>query len=197
MLTMMSKSDLYSVMQYDIHKIMQIILEDKNKIEHIWKVIEWTLTTDVERNMSYYIKWFRSQIDLKKFMLDNVHEIFKLVKAKNKETMRAYEKVEKLQRNVGAYAVRRLQRQQNVWYHERYNALKTLLDQAKDRKDIPEYKHFWKEITGQRLRSTQKLILKTSCFPQTMNFGLIIINIVMLYYSKHCIIPNKVEKNGC
>ena len=160
-----SKSDLYSVMQYDIPKIMQIILEDKNKIENIWSVMEWTLTTDVERNMSYYIKWFRSQRDLKKFMLDNVHEIFKLVEAKNKETMLAYKKVEKLQRNVGAYAVRRLQRQQNVWYHERYNALKTLLDQAKDRKDIPEYKRLWKEITGQEIEIYTKAYSKDKLFP--------------------------------
>ena len=84
-------------------------------------------------------------------MLDNVHEIFKLVEANNKETMQAYEKIEKLQRNVGAFTVRRLQRQQNVWYHERYNALKTLLDQAKDRKDISEYKRLMKEITGQEI----------------------------------------------
>ena len=32
---------------------------------------------------------------------------------------------------------------------ERYNALKTLIDQAKERKDIPEYKHLYKELTGQ------------------------------------------------
>ena len=107
----MAKSDLYTAMKYDMHKIMQIILADKNKIENIWSVIEWTLTTDVGRNMTDYIKWFRSQTDLKKFMLDNVHEIFKLVEEKNKETMQAYEKIEKLQRNVGAFTVRRLQRQ--------------------------------------------------------------------------------------
>ena len=59
MLTMMS--DLYTAMKYDMHKIMQIILEDKNKIENIWSAIEWTLMTDVGRNMSYYIKWFCSQ----------------------------------------------------------------------------------------------------------------------------------------
>ena len=160
-----SKSDLYSAMKYDMHKIMQIILEDKNKIENIWSVIEWTLTTNVERNMSYYIKWFRSQTDLKKFMLNNVHEIFKLVKAKNKETMPAYEKIEKLQRNVGTYAVRRLQGQQNVWYHERYIALKTILDQAKDRKDIPEYKRLWKEITGQEIDIYTKSYSKDKLFP--------------------------------
>ena len=33
-------------------------------------------------------------------------------------------------------------------YHERYNALKTLIDQARERKDIPEYKHLYKELTG-------------------------------------------------
>ena len=160
-----SKSDLYTAMKYDMHKIMQIILEDKSKIENIWRVIEWTLTADVERNMAYYVKWFRGQIDLKKFMLDNVHEIFKLVEAKNKETMQAYEKVEKLQRDVGAYAVRRLQRQQNVWYHERYNALKTLLDQAKNSKDIPEYKRLWKEITGQEIEIYTKAHSKDRLFP--------------------------------
>ena len=84
-------------------------------------------------------------------MLDNIHEIFNIVKAKNKETMQAYEKMEKLQRDVSAYAVRRLQRQQNVWYHERYRALKALLDQARERKDIPEYKRLYKEITGQEI----------------------------------------------
>ena len=116
-------------------------------------------------------------------MLDNVHEIFKLVEAKNKETMQAYEKVEKLQRDVGAYAVRRLQRQQNVWYHERYNALKTLLDQAKDSKNIPEYKRLWKEITGHEIEIYTKAHSKDRIFPQTMikikvlNFGLI--NIVL------------------
>ena len=31
----LSKSDLYTAMKYDMHKIMQIILEDKNKIENI------------------------------------------------------------------------------------------------------------------------------------------------------------------
>ena len=34
-------------------------------------------------------------------------------------------------------------------YHERYNALKTLTDQARERKDIPEYKRLYKELTGQ------------------------------------------------
>ena len=84
-------------------------------------------------------------------MLHNIHEIFKIVEAKNKETMQAYEKMEKLQRDISTYAVRRLQRQQNVWYHERYRALKTLLDQARARKDIPEYKRLYKEITGQEI----------------------------------------------
>ena len=72
---------------------------------------------------------------------------------KNNELMQAYEKIEKLQRDVNeimqAYEklkrdvdVRRLRRQQNVCYHERYNALKSLLDHAQDRKDSPEYKHY-------------------------------------------------------
>ena len=33
----------------------------------------------------------------------------------------------------------------DVEYHERYNALKTLVDQARERKDIPEYKRLYKE----------------------------------------------------
>ena len=37
----------------------------------------------------------------------------------------------------------------DVEYHERYNALKTLIDQARERKDIPEYKRLYKELTGQ------------------------------------------------
>ena len=36
----------------------------------------------------------------------------------------------------------------DVEYHERYNALKTLIDQARKRKDIPEYKLLYKELTG-------------------------------------------------
>ena len=63
------------------------------------------------------------------------------------------------------YAVRRLQRQQNVWYHERYRALKTLLDQAKDRKDIPEYKCLWKELTGSEIEIYTKAYSKDKLFP--------------------------------
>ena len=37
----------------------------------------------------------------------------------------------------------------DVEYHERYNALKTLIDQARERQDIPEYKSLYKELTGQ------------------------------------------------
>ena len=37
----------------------------------------------------------------------------------------------------------------DVEYHERYNALKTLIDQARERQDIPEYKRLYKELTGQ------------------------------------------------
>ena len=37
----------------------------------------------------------------------------------------------------------------DVEYHERYNALKTLIDQARERKDIPENKRLYKELTGQ------------------------------------------------
>ena len=96
--------------------------------------------------------------------------------AKNKETMQAYEKIEKLQGDVNeiiqAYEklqrdvdVRRFQRQQNVYHNERYNALKTLLDQAKDRKDIPEYKHYWKEITGHEIEIYTKAYSKDKLFP--------------------------------
>ena len=77
-----------------------------------------TLRTDVGSNMTDNIKWYHRQINLRKFMLDNVHEIFKIVEEKNKEVMQAYEKMEKLQRDVGSYAMRRLQRQQNAWYHK-------------------------------------------------------------------------------
>ena len=37
----------------------------------------------------------------------------------------------------------------DVEYHERYNALKALTDQARERQDIPEYKRLYKELTGQ------------------------------------------------
>ena len=37
----------------------------------------------------------------------------------------------------------------DVEYHERYNALKALIDQARERQDIPEYKRLYKELTGQ------------------------------------------------
>ena len=36
----------------------------------------------------------------------------------------------------------------DVEYHERYNALKTLIHQVRERKDIPEYKRLYKELTG-------------------------------------------------
>ena len=72
------------------------------------------MRTYMGNSMTGYIKWFHSQIDLKKFMLDNVHEIFKIAEEKNKEVMQAYEKVQKLQRDVNTYAMRRLQRQRNV-----------------------------------------------------------------------------------
>ena len=36
----------------------------------------------------------------------------------------------------------------DVEYHERFNALKTLIHQARERKDIPEYKRLYKEITS-------------------------------------------------
>ena len=37
----------------------------------------------------------------------------------------------------------------DVEYHERYKALKTLIDQARDRQNIPEYKRLYRELTGQ------------------------------------------------
>ena len=37
----------------------------------------------------------------------------------------------------------------DVEYHERYKALKTLIDQARERQNIPEYKRLYKELTGQ------------------------------------------------
>ena len=37
----------------------------------------------------------------------------------------------------------------DVEYHERYKALKTLIDQARKRQNIPEYKRLYKELTGQ------------------------------------------------
>ena len=37
----------------------------------------------------------------------------------------------------------------DVEYHERYNALKTLIDHARERQDIQEYKRLYKELTGQ------------------------------------------------
>ena len=37
----------------------------------------------------------------------------------------------------------------DVEYYERHNVLKTLIDQDRERQDIPEYKHLYKELTGQ------------------------------------------------
>ena len=37
----------------------------------------------------------------------------------------------------------------DVEYHERYSSLKTLIDQAREKKDTPEYKRLYKELTGQ------------------------------------------------
>ena len=37
----------------------------------------------------------------------------------------------------------------DVEHHERYKALKTLIDQARERQNIPEYKRLYKELTGQ------------------------------------------------
>ena len=119
-----------------------------------------TLRNDVGKNMTDYIKWFRSQIDLKKFFGEKY-----IADEKNKEVMQSYKKIEKIQRDVGAYAMRRLQRQQNVWYHERYRALKTLIDQARERKDIPEYKRLYKEITGQEIEIYTKAYSKDRLIP--------------------------------
>ena len=37
----------------------------------------------------------------------------------------------------------------DVEYYERHNVLKTLIDQDRERQDIPEYKRLYKELTGQ------------------------------------------------
>ena len=49
-----TKNDIYK--QYITSEITSTVLEDKNKIENIWCVIQWTLSTDVGKNMSDYIK---------------------------------------------------------------------------------------------------------------------------------------------
>ena len=134
-----------------------LIFEDKEKLENIWCVIESTFRTDVGKDMKDYIKWFRGQIDLKKFF-------FRKPRAdeKNKKILQAFKN---LSRDVDGYAARRLRRKQNVWYHERYSALKTLLDQSKDRKDIPAYKRLYKEITGQEIEIYTKAYSKDRLFP--------------------------------
>ena len=67
----------------------------------------------------------------------------------------------------------------DVEYHERYNTLKTLIDQARERKDIPEYKRLYKEQTGQDIEIyTVPTKDRLQRFPETMtkikmlNFGL-------------------------
>ena len=86
---------------------------------------------------------------------ENLDELIRLADEKNKV----------IEKRNKAYAVRRLQRQQNVWYHEKYRALKTLLDQAKDRKDIPEYKRLYKELTGGEIEIYTKEYSKTKLIP--------------------------------
>ena len=146
----------------NLHGPVMLIFEDQEKLENIWCVIESTLRTDVGKDMKDYIKWFRGQMDLKKFFFENLDEIIRLADEKNKKILQAFKN---LSRDVDGYAARRLQRQQNVWYHERYNALKTLLDQAKDRKDIPEYTRLYKEITGQEIEIYTKAYSKGILFP--------------------------------
>ena len=65
----------------------------------------------------------------------------------------------------------------DVEYHERYNALKTLIDQARRRKDIPEYKRLYKELTGQDIEiytvpTKDRLIPETMTKIKMLNFGL-------------------------
>ena len=65
----------------------------------------------------------------------------------------------------------------DVEYHERYNALKTLIDQARRRKDIPEYKRLYKELTGQDIEiytvpTKDRLIPRDHDKIKMLNFGL-------------------------
>ena len=55
-----SNNAIYNAVHYRTSEITGAVLEDRDKIENIWSLIEWTLRTDVGKNMSYYIKWFRS-----------------------------------------------------------------------------------------------------------------------------------------
>ena len=138
----------------NLHGVARLIFEDQKQIENIWCVTRFSLDTAVGKDMEDYIKWFRGQMDLKKFFFENLDELIRLADEKNKGTA---------EKKGGA--VRRLQRQQNVWYHERYRALKTLLDQAKDRKDIPEYKRLYKEMTGGEIEIYTKPYSKDKLIP--------------------------------
>ena len=66
----------------------------------------------------------------------------------------------------------------DVEYHERYNALKTLIDQARERKDIPEYKRLYKELTGKDIEIYTVPSSKDSLIPtdhekiKMLTFGL-------------------------
>ena len=136
----------------NLHGVVMFIFEDQKQIENIWSVIRFSLNSAVGKDMEDYIKWFRGQIDLKKFFFENLDELIRLSDEKNKGTKQKD-------------AVRRLQRQQNVWHHERYRALKTLLDQAKYRKDIPEYKRLYKEMTGGDIEIYTKPYSKDKLIP--------------------------------
>ena len=143
--------------------------------------VGWTIRSRMRDSFVHYIKSSVSERVVK--MASKEAAVIACIRedptekeAKNKETMQAYEKIEKLQGDVNeiiqAYEklqrdvdVRRFQRQQNVYHNERYNALKTLLDQSKDRKDIPEYKHYWKEITGHEIEIYTKAYSKDKLFP--------------------------------
>ena len=126
--------------------------------------VGWTVRSRMRDSFVRYIKSSVSERVVKMSskeaaVISCIREDPTETEAKNKETMQAYEKLQ------GDVDVRRLQRQQNVYHNERYNALKTLLDQAKDRKDIPEYKHYWKEITGHEIEIYTKAYSKDKLFP--------------------------------
>ena len=134
--------------------------------------VGWTIRSRMRDSFVHYIKSSVSERVVK--MASKEAAVIACIRedptekeAKNKETMQAYEKIEKLQGDVNEIiqAYEKLQRDNERYHNERYNALKTLLDQAKDRKDIPEYKHYWKEITGHEIEIYTKAYSKDKLFP--------------------------------
>ena len=51
----------------NLHGVMMFIFEDQKQIENIWNVIQFSLNSAVGKDMEDYVKWFRGQMDLKKF----------------------------------------------------------------------------------------------------------------------------------